>query len=63
MDQIMQFFDLARDCPAEIPNCQNYRNEYVRELNELKLRGGCGTCIEKQLKQGYMLTLQALLKI
>ena len=58
----MQFFDLARPCPDEITDCNKHRAEYIRELNELKMRGGCSPCIEKSLKNRYITFLQPLLK-
>jgi len=62
MDKIMQFFDFNKPCPPEITDCDQHRAQFIRDLNDLKMRGGCGTCIEKQLRHRYMAMLQSHLK-
>ncbi|NBW56620.1 hypothetical protein EBR43_02310 [bacterium] len=62
MDRIMQFFDLVRPCPEEFPNCEQLRREYVNEYEEMKRRGGCGQCMERNLKNNWIIKLQNLIK-
>jgi len=61
MEKIIQFFNFALPCPEEIPGCQALREEYTREINEAKRRGGCGGCIERNFRNQYTLRLQSLL--
>jgi len=62
MEKILIFFEVNQPCPSEIPDCDNLRLQYVTELNDLKRRGGCGTCAERQLRQNYITRLQQLFK-
>ena len=61
MDEIMKFFDFAQPCPQSIKDCELIRSEYGRDLDEARKRGGCNTCIERNLRQQYIIKLQALL--
>jgi hypothetical protein len=61
MEKIMQFFNLDLPCPDEIPDCQHLRNKYVEELGRVKARGGCGSCMERKLKNDFILRLQEIL--
>lgn len=62
MDKILQFFDLARPCPGEISDCEQLRREYVREYEEMKKRGGCGQCMERNLRNNWIVKLQGIIK-
>lgn len=62
MDTIMQFFDLVRQCPAEIANCEQLRRDYVNEHDDMKRKGGCGQCMERNLKNNWIVRLQSLMK-
>jgi len=57
----MQFFDFTRPCPGKIPNCEALRHQYVVELEEVKKRGGCGTCAERNFRQTYIINLQNII--
>jgi len=57
----MKFFDFSQPCPQNIQNCEMVRGEYARELDEMRKRGGCGSCIERNLRQQYIVKLQNLL--
>ena len=62
MDKIMQFLDLVQPCPAEISNCEQLRREYVKDHEEMKKRGGCGQCRERNFKNQWIIKLQGLLQ-
>lgn len=62
MEQIFQFFNFALPCPEQIPDCQALREQYTREIQEAKNRGGCGGCIERNFKNQYIIKLQTLLE-
>lgn len=61
MDTIMQFFDFAKPCPPEIPDCQAVRHQYGVDLETVRRQGGCGTCAERNLRQQYIIKLQNLI--
>lgn len=62
MEKIMQFFDYNLPCPGEIPDCEHLRNKYSEELAKVRSRGGCGSCIERRLKNDFTLRLQEIMK-
>ncbi|NBO99113.1 MAG: hypothetical protein EBU90_03165 [Proteobacteria bacterium] len=63
MDYIMQFFDMTRPCPEQIQDCEKHRAAYTAEYEAIKSKGGCGTCMERNLKQRYIGLLQQFLKL
>lgn len=62
MEKIIQFFNSSLPCPPEIPGCEQLRADFLRDLDEAKRRGGCGSCIERNVRNAYTLKIQALLK-
>jgi len=62
MEKILIFFEVNQPCPPEIPDCDNLRLQYVTELNDLKRRGGCSNCVERQLRQNYINRIQQFVK-
>lgn len=63
MEKIIQFFDLNLPCPDVFPDCQHLRNQYAEQLGIARSRGGCGSCIERRLKNDFILRLQEILKL
>jgi hypothetical protein len=57
-----KFFDNNQPCPQEIKDCQSLREEYNRTLDALKRRGGCSSCAERNLKNGFIAKIQSLLQ-
>ena len=63
MDDIqLKFFDLAQPCPDNIINCESVREQYKNELEQLRSRGGCGGCMERSLRNKYIVLVNSLLK-
>ena len=62
MDKIMQFLDLIQPCPAEVPDCEQLRREYVKDHEDMKKRGGCGQCMERNFKNQWIVKLQGILQ-
>lgn len=58
----MQFFNYNLPCPLEIPECEHLRNQYSSQLAQLKAKGGCGGCIERNFKNQFILRLQEIIK-
>jgi len=50
---ISEFFDFNGPCPDKIPNCQQLREEYTREIEE-KRAAKCRSCEETRIKTKYM---------
>lgn len=55
MELQQQFFDFELPCPEEIPNCNNLRKQYTEELSTLKSSGGCTSCLERNLRNKYIM--------
>ncbi len=49
-DITSKFFNTLVDCPSEIPNCEQLRQEYVRTLDAMKVKGACSSCAERSLR-------------
>jgi hypothetical protein len=61
MDDILQnFFDLEKPCPEQIKNCADIREQYKGELEALRMRGGCGGCMERSLRNKYIVLTSSL---
>ena len=61
MEKVIQFFNLALPCPAEIPNCEQLREEFQKEVNETMRRGGgCYSCVERRIRNAWTTRIQAL---
>ena len=58
----MQFFNPVLPCPAEIPECDKMRVDFLNEMAELKRRGGCSKCMENGIKNKYIIRLQQIIK-
>jgi hypothetical protein len=53
---ISEFFNFNGPCPDKIPNCQQLREDYAREIEE-KRASGCRSCEETRIKTKYMETV------
>lgn len=63
MDNIQHsFFDFNAPCPEDIINCSEVREQYKKEWEELKRRGGCGGCMERSLRNKYIVLVNSLRK-
>lgn len=62
MEKVIQFFDYSLPCPEEVTDCQGLRNQYSAELEEARKKGGCPPCIERNLRNKYILTIQERIK-
>jgi hypothetical protein len=55
----VRFFDYTRDCPTEIINCKQLREEYLQELKELQKYGMCTMCkipfLQEKIIQTFIL--------
>lgn len=61
-DIASKFFNTLTDCPNEIPNCENLREEYVRSLDAMKVKGACSTCAERGLRNNFLSRLKTILE-
>ena len=50
---ISEFFDLTRPCPDRVPNCQQLREQYQKDI-QLMRDYGCRPCAETKIKVKYM---------
>jgi len=55
MELQQQFFDFELPCPEEIPHCSNLRIQFAEELSTLKSSGGCTSCLERNLRNKYIM--------
>jgi len=55
---LLQFFEVNLPCPDIIPDCDNLRLQYVTEVNELKKRGMCSGCVERNVRNKYIIIIQ-----
>jgi len=62
MDDVLQFFEINQPCPNSIPDCDALRLQYVTEVNDLKKRGLCGSCVERNTRNKYLVIVQEKLK-
>jgi len=61
-DITSKFFNTLVDCPSEIPNCEQLRQEYVRTLDGMKVKGACSSCAERSLRNNFLSKLKEILK-
>lgn len=59
MELQQQFFEFDLPCPVEIPNCTRLREQYVEEFNTLKKSGGCSSCLERNLRNKYIMFIMS----
>jgi hypothetical protein len=58
----LKFFDLNAPCPDSITNCESVKEQYKKEFLDLQGRGGCGGCLERALRNKYIVLISALIK-
>jgi len=58
----LKFFNLNEPCPDDIINCDSVREQYKKEYQDLTARGACGGCLERSLRNKYIVLLSALVK-
>ena len=51
---VLRFFELKEECPSEIPNCVQLREQYASELNKISSSGNCVPCAVNRLKSKYI---------
>jgi hypothetical protein len=61
-DIASKFFNTLTDCPSEIPNCEQLREEYVISLDAMKVRGACSACAERSLRNNFLSRLKTILQ-
>jgi hypothetical protein len=61
-DVASKFFDNNQPCPQEITDCQSLRDEYNRTLDAIKRQGGCNSCAERNLRNGFIARIKEYLK-
>jgi hypothetical protein len=50
---IEEFFNFNGPCPDKVPNCQQLREQYQKDI-ETKRATNCKTCDETRIKVKYM---------
>jgi len=50
---ILEFFDLSKPCPEQIPNCMDLRNQYIDETQKMQSTG-CSRCAINAIKSRYI---------
>jgi len=50
---INDFFDFSIPCSIKIPNCQQLRDDYQREIDKAQ-QANCKSCALSQIKVKYM---------
>jgi hypothetical protein len=50
---ILAFFDFDKPCPETVPYCEELRQKYQTELDNLSSTG-CSECKKNKLKSQYM---------
>lgn len=58
----LKFFDLNAPCPEDIINCEPIKEQYRKEYESLKGQGGCGGCIERALRNKYIVLISSMIK-
>ena len=61
-DITSRFFIFDETCPAEIPDCENLRKEYILTLDSVRRGGGCGSCAERQMKNSFIARIAAIVQ-
>lgn len=51
---VLRFFEPKEDCPDEIPNCSQLREQYMSELNKINNSNSCISCATTRLKSKYI---------
>jgi hypothetical protein len=54
------FFDFENECPGEIMDCENLRNQYKEELQKLEQSGSCSGCLKRSLQQKYIMFINSM---
>ena len=57
--KIQIFFDNNIPCPSYIKNCEGLREEFRKELEGLRQRPGCSSCMERGLRHRFIERLRA----
>ena len=60
MDIQQLFFDFSVPCPSNIPNCEKLREDYKSEYEDLKKSPGCTSCMERNLRNKYIMFILSL---
>jgi hypothetical protein len=60
MDIQQKFFDFTQLCPKEIPNCEKLRIDYNNEIEELKKSASCSGCVERNIRNKYLIFISSL---
>jgi hypothetical protein len=50
---IDEFFNFNGPCPDRVPNCQQLREQYLRDILDLR-NSNCKSCAEANIKASYM---------
>ena len=50
---ILDFFDTNKACPDYIKNCEQLRNEYIKELKD-NTTGQCSSCFARIVRDKYI---------
>jgi len=50
---ISEFFDFNGPCPDNVPNCQELREQYQKDIQTVR-DYGCRPCAETRIKVKYM---------
>ena len=51
---INNFFDLEKECPPEMVDCERIRNEYNEDIKKLENMGVCTSCLKRSLRNKYI---------
>jgi hypothetical protein len=54
LTKIERFFNIDQPCPADIPNCEQLREEFLNKLEELRKQGGCSPCKARGIRNHYL---------
>lgn len=61
-DIASRFFNTLEDCPKEIKDCSNLRDEYMKTLDVMKVRSGCSPCAERNLRNQFIARMKNLIQ-
>ena len=54
LTKIERFFNIDQPCPADIPNCEQLREEFLNKMEEFKKQGGCSPCKARGIRNHYL---------
>ena len=54
LTKIERFFNIDQPCPADIPNCEQLREEFLNKLEELRKQSGCSPCKARGIRNHYL---------